>query len=119
MIDFKGYEASYKTSEVTGLQRLYYDHNKPFEKQVKFYDTYKPALTIQKPKAYIIPQGWHDVIDLLKLNGVQLTCLTKDTTIFLSYYHIDDYKSATKAYEKTSFQLQCYGYRKAGQYSFF
>ena len=103
MIDFKGYEASYKTSEVTGLQRLYYDHNKPFEKQVKFYDTYKPALTIQKPKAYIIPQGWHDVIDLLKLNGVQLTCLTKDTTIFLSYYHIDDYKSATKAYEKHHF----------------
>lgn len=29
---FKGYEAKYKTSEVSGLQRLYYDRNEPYEK---------------------------------------------------------------------------------------
>jgi hypothetical protein len=103
MIPFKGYEAAYKTSEVTGMQRLYYDHNKPFDKQVKIYNTYKPTLTIQKPKAYIIPQGWHNAIDLLKLNGVQFERIKKDTIINVSYYHIDDYKSATRPYEKHHF----------------
>ena len=40
-INFRGYTASYKISEVTGLQRLYYDHNKAFEKSVKYYDYFK------------------------------------------------------------------------------
>src|SRR5260221_12004665 len=38
MITFKGYEQAFKTSEATGLQRLYYDHNKPYTKQVKYYN---------------------------------------------------------------------------------
>ncbi|QEC69525.1 hypothetical protein FRZ67_20280 [Panacibacter ginsenosidivorans] len=103
LIPFKGYEAAYKTSVVTDMQRLYYDHNKPFEKQVKFYNTYKPMLTIQKPKAYIIPQGWQNAIDLLKLNGVRFDRIKKDTVINVSYYHIDDYKSAARPYEKHHF----------------
>src|SRR5438045_4741795 len=51
-IDFRGYDTSMKISEVTGLQRIYYDHSKPFEKQVRFYNTYAPSIIIQKPKAY-------------------------------------------------------------------
>jgi len=103
IITFKGYEATYKTSDVTGMQRLYYDHNKPFTKEIKLYSTYKPTHTVEKPKAYIIPQGWQNVIDLLKLNNVLLTRFKKDTTIFISYYHIDDYKSSSRPYEKHHF----------------
>ncbi|CAN5729983.1 M14 family metallopeptidase [soil metagenome] len=103
LINFKGYEAANKVSEVTGMQRLYYDHSKPFEKQVKYFNTFQPALTIEKPKAYIIPQGWQNAIELLKLNGVQLERIKKDTVINVSYYHIDDYKSATRPYEKHHF----------------
>lgn len=103
LISFKGYEAAYKKSDVTGKQRLYYDHSKPFDKQVKFYNTYKPTINVQKPKAYIIPQGWHNAIDLLKLNGVKIERIKNDTTINVSYYHIDDYKSAARPYEKHHF----------------
>jgi zinc carboxypeptidase len=99
-IDFKGYDTSMKISDVTGLPRLYYDHAKPFEKQVKFYNTYIPSITIEKPKAYIIPQGWHDVIARLKLNNVIMQHLKKDTVINVEYNLIDDYKSMNKAYEK-------------------
>ena len=56
--------------------------------------------TVQKPKAYIIPQGWHDVIDRLKLNNVIMHQLKKDTTISVEYYMVDDYKSMAKPYEK-------------------
>jgi hypothetical protein len=99
-IDFKGYDTTMKISEVTGLPRLYYDHAKPFEKQVKFYNTYTPSIIIQKPKAYIISQGWHDVIARLKLNDVVMHKLKKDTTIQVEYYVVNDYKSMTKPYEK-------------------
>jgi hypothetical protein len=99
-INFSGYDTSIKISEVTGLPRFYYDHSKPFERQVKFYNTYTPSIIIQKPKAYIIPQGWHDVIDRLKLNGVAMQHLSKDTSLEVEYYMTDDYKSAGSPYEK-------------------
>jgi hypothetical protein len=55
---FKGYEAGYKPSEVSGLPRLYYDRSKPYEKQLPYFNFYTPKITIEKPMAYIIPQGW-------------------------------------------------------------
>jgi hypothetical protein len=100
MVLFKGYQTNTKTSDITGLPRMFYDHTKPFEKQVKFYNTFKPVVTIQKPSAYIVPQGYHDAIDRLKNNGVELKRLIKDTTITVEFYHVDDYKSMPRAYEK-------------------
>lgn len=100
LLNFKGYEAETKTSEVTGLPRLYYNHDKPFEKKVKFYNTFIPANIVTKPKAYIIPHGWYEVIDLLKLNNVIMEQLTHDTTLEVEAYHIDDYKSLAKPFEK-------------------
>jgi hypothetical protein len=97
---FKGYETAFKTSDVTGMQRMYYDHTKPFEKEVKFYNYFNAGKFVTAPKAYIIPQGWHDVIDLLKLNGVQMQQLKNDTNINVEVYHIDEYKSSPRAYEK-------------------
>ncbi len=100
MILFKGYEAGYKKSEATGLPVLFYDHNKPFSKKVKYLDTYLPEKLIIKPKAYIIPQGWWAVIDLLKLNNVKMERLKKDSIIEVNAYHIESVKSVPKAYEK-------------------
>jgi hypothetical protein len=99
-ITFKGYEQGFKTSDATGLRSMFYDRTKPYTKQVTFYNTYKPANIIQAPKAYIIPQGWYAVTDLLKLNNVIMQQFSSDTTIEVEAYHIDDYKAAPKAYEK-------------------
>jgi hypothetical protein len=96
---YKGYEAGRKPSDVSGLPRLYYDRAKPFEKEVKIYNYYKPENIISKPVAYIIPQGWWKVIDLLKLNKVLLQQFARDTVIEVDYYHIDDYKSSPRQYE--------------------
>ncbi|MBK7036817.1 MAG: hypothetical protein IPH42_10915 [Bacteroidetes bacterium] len=46
---FKGYEAKYKTSEVSGLQRLYYDRNEPYEKNILFMIPYTANLLITAP----------------------------------------------------------------------
>ena len=99
-INFKGYDTSMTISAVTGLPRYYYDHSKPFEKQIKFYNYFTSSISVQKPKAYIIPHGWHDVIDRLKLNGAEIHQLKKDTTINVKYYKVEDYKSMSRAYEK-------------------
>lgn len=96
---YKGYEAGRKPSAISGQPRLYYDRSKPFEKKVKIFDNYTVTATIKKPAAYIIPQGWWKVIDLLQLNKVQMSRLPKDTTIEVEAYHIEDYKASPSQYE--------------------
>ncbi len=96
---YKGFESGHKPSEVSGLPRLYYDRSKPFEKTVKIYNYFAVKNTVTKPKAYIIPQGWWKVIELLRLNKVQMNQLKKDTTIEVQVYKIEDYKTLPRQYE--------------------
>ena len=98
-INFKGYEASYKTSDVSGLPRLFYDRNKPYEKKIPFFNTYVDTFSVGKPKAYIIPQGWWKVIERLQANRVTMRRFTKDTTVQVEWYRIENYTSGAKPYE--------------------
>lgn len=99
MFKFKGYEAKYKPSDLTRLNRLYYDQNVPFEKDIKVWDKYVANVEIEKPLAYIIPQSWKKVISLLKLNGVQMQQMRNDTSLELEMYYISDYKTVQRPYE--------------------
>ncbi|MEC5166025.1 hypothetical protein RCH18_001760 [Flavobacterium sp. PL11] len=96
---FLGYEASYKKSDVTTGNRLFYDRIKPYKKNVPFSKEYKSVKEITIPAAYIIPQGFWDVIDLLKHNGIQMQELQKDTIIEVESYRIADYNTTNSAYE--------------------
>ena len=98
-LNFKGFNAGYKISAVSGLRRLYYDRDKPFNKAIKYYDNYKADITVNKPVAYIIPQAWGKVIELFKLNNIAMRRFTHDTTLGLQMYYIDDYKSPAHPYE--------------------
>lgn len=98
-IIFKGYEQKFSTSEATGLQRMYFDKQQPFTTKLKFFNAYNPKDIIQKPKAYIISQGWHAVIELLKLNGVITHPFKKDTVIKVTGYRVENYKSLAVPFE--------------------
>lgn len=96
---FKGYESGYKASEVSGLPRLYYDQSKPFEKKIPIYNHYIPKIIVPKPKAYIIPQAWSEVIELLQLNQVKMLRLENDSIIEVETYKIESYESSQQPYE--------------------
>jgi len=124
-LPFLGYEGSYKKSEATTGNRLFYDRSKPFKKDIPYMDHYKPVKEIVIPNAYVIPQGFWPVIDLLKANKVESKRLEKDTIIEVESYHIADYKTATNAYEghyphretKISVAIEKVSFRK-GDYLF-
>lgn len=98
-LQFKGYEAVYPISNVTGLPQLHYDRSKPYTKAIPYYNTFHPTITIKKPSAYIIPQAWSEVADKMRANGVKMQKLSKDSLLAVTYYHIDDYKTVNKPYE--------------------
>lgn len=97
--NFKGYESNYIDSKVTNGKRLFYDRSKPFTKEVAYYDEFIATKEIQIPKAYILQQGWHDVVDRLKNNNIEYTTFTQDTIINVEVNHIDNFKTRPSAYE--------------------
>jgi len=96
---FKGYEAKYKPSEISGLDRLYYDHDSPYEKEIPFFNTYKSSLSVEKPMAYIVPRSYKQIVDKMKANGVVVGELDKSEIKEVEIYKIIDYKSPSKPYE--------------------
>jgi hypothetical protein len=95
---FKGYEAKYKPSEISGLDRLYYDRNEPWEKEIPWFRYYKPTLSVEKPEAYIIPEAYGEVLGRLKRNGVQMERMADDQVVEVEMYRIVDFKTRD-AYE--------------------
>ncbi len=98
-LQFKGYEGEEVTSEVTGNSRLKYDRKKPFKKEIDYYNNFVSQDQIEIPRAYIIPQGWWNVIDILKSNNVEMSAIKRDTTMLVEIYKIEDYKTYPNPYE--------------------
>ncbi|HNO70827.1 MAG TPA: M14 family zinc carboxypeptidase [Bacteroidia bacterium] len=98
-IEFKGYEAYYKTSAVSGLKRLAYDRTKPYTKKIPFYNHYNASVSVIKPSVYIVPQAWVKIIERLKMNNVEMSQLRKDTSLLCTVYYIKDFETSKRPYE--------------------
>jgi hypothetical protein len=100
MWPFSGYQAGYKKSEVTGQQRLYYDHSKRIHISVPVQDHYRPAKSVKAPAAYVIPRAWHEVVDRFAAsNRLDIYELGADTTMEVTAYTIDSFRTAPNPYE--------------------
>jgi hypothetical protein len=98
-MDFKGYEGGYKPSEISGKDRLFYDRNKPFTKKIPFYGNYKPTKFVTIPKYYIVPQSQWQIIELLKLNAIEMTPITQNEIFEVEIYKIATCQTGKNAYE--------------------
>ena len=99
MLNFKGYEAETVKSRVTDQDRMFYNREKPYDKPIPYYNHYVPRKSIVAPAYYVIPQGWHKVIDRLKVNQVRMSSLQSDSTMTVEVYKIKKYNTAKNPYE--------------------
>jgi hypothetical protein len=98
-IRFKGFEHGYKKSAITGLDRLYYDRSKPYERYIPHYKTFRAKDSVKIPRFYIVESQCKDVIKRLEQNKVSLRKLTSDSTLELTLLHVRNYKSPERPYE--------------------
>ncbi|MEO1099068.1 MAG: M14 family metallopeptidase, partial [Bacteroidota bacterium] len=98
-IKFKGYIGETIPSKVTGQSRLLYGSNRPFERVLPYYNNFVAQVEVTVPKAYVIPKGWHKVIDRLKWNNVTMSELDSDTVLWVETYRIENYKTSSSPYE--------------------
>lgn len=97
--DFKGYEGTSIESKVTTGKRLFYDQTKPYSKTINYYNHFKATDSVTIPKAYILPQGWHRVIERLHNNNIQYSTLKNDSTIRVEVSYIDHFETQKTPYE--------------------
>jgi hypothetical protein len=96
-VEYKGYRLGYDKSPLTGEPRQIYDYNNPFTVQgVPVYDDYLPGKVVKAPEYYLVPQAWSEVIDRLKINGVRMERLERDTVMTVEVYYIDSLVRATQ-----------------------
>lgn len=96
---FKGYQAVYQPSRLGNYMRLAYDRNQPWEKDIPYYDHFVADISVNAPKAYLIPQAWREVIQRLHWNKVEMQRLSADRALEVQTYHIDAVTSRPDAYE--------------------
>jgi len=96
---FKGFEGKYKPSEVTGMDRLWYDREAPFTKTIPYHNYFKPSAKVKAPVAYIIPQACEEVIQRLQWNGVEMKRLAEDVSGEWEMYYIKNFKTGDGPFE--------------------
>ena len=98
-IQFRGYEAGHKPSDVSGQPRLYYDRARPFTRPVKYFNTFKPTATAERPAAYLIPKAWGEVVEILRRNGAVPEPLAHAVQVPVEVYYFEDFKTTPKPFE--------------------
>lgn len=98
-IDFLGYEAEYLPSAITGQNRLRYNRDAPYKKNIPYFDRYRAEDSVIIPRYYGLPRTYHRVIERLKNNRIELIELKQNLSIEAEVYHIQDYKTSRNAYE--------------------
>jgi hypothetical protein len=98
-VRFMGFKHEYRKSEVTGLDRLFYDRSAPWTKNIPHYKNYIRRDTVEIPEYYIVPQAWKEVIQRLQWNQVEMEALEQDTTMVVEVYYIEGFESVDKPYE--------------------
>ncbi len=96
-LDYHGYKFDERVTPITGRRSGFYNHDKPYTEKIRYYNYFNPAITITAPEAYILPFAWEKAIDRLKINGVQMHQLERDTTLTVDTYYIESFEPARRA----------------------
>ncbi|MEO1448389.1 MAG: M14 family zinc carboxypeptidase [Bacteroidota bacterium] len=96
---FAGYEARTKPSAITGKDRMYYDREAPYQRNIPFYQHYQATASADRPTAYVVPQGQAATIERLQAQGVPMQRFKRDTSLRVEAYYLEDVKTSKGSYE--------------------
>jgi hypothetical protein len=98
MISFTGYKAKTGKSDVTGLEKYWYDREEPWTADIPFYNYFKPRTAVEAPRYYIVPFAWEEVIERLKISNIEMFPLGRDTILSAEVYYIEDFQTLETPY---------------------
>jgi hypothetical protein len=98
MMDFLGYKYKEVDSDISGGTYIRFS-DAPQLFRIPYFNVQKPSLEVILPEAYIIPPEWTEVIERLRLHGVQLARLSEDRRVFVRSYRFREAVWQEQPYE--------------------
>jgi len=99
MVDFRGVEYDIETSQLTGGNWYRYQPGNPVTFKLPMFNTIAADKTVRLPVAYIIPTEWIEVINRLKLHGVNFIPLAEETEI-----EVETYRFVNPSWQNSPFE---------------
>ena len=95
---FKGIKYKIDTSEISGGERIAYTGEK-FEKEVPYYEDIEVKDSVLLPKEYLIPVQWKNIIERMKLHGINVDVLNKSKKFIVTEYKFKNVEFVKNPYE--------------------
>lgn len=96
--EFLGIEQRVEPSEVSGALAVEYT-GKPVTVTVPILDSSVVATSASRPGAYWVPPGWQDVIERMRIHGIQMETIRQSRDVEVVMYRLRDAKFETKPFE--------------------
>ena len=97
-MEYKGIEARAVLSTISGGVRLEYN-GQPASATVPWQRQTRVATSVTRPKAYWIPPAWSDVIERLRLHGVQFERIAEAREVKVTMYRVEEVKFEAEPFE--------------------
>ena len=99
MVNFKGYDYSWDSSEVSGTKKLVYTKNKK-DFEIKYFDDIIVTDSIKVAKGYYIPPEYSFLVYRLKLHGIDPSFIISESRkVLVTRYKFKDVKFSETPYE--------------------
>ncbi len=98
-LSFRAYDYAYEPSKLGDYQRLKYDRSSETTLEIDYYPTYKAIAKAGRPKYYVIPGAWRDVIQRLQYHNIEMLPLSEDTVMEVYSAYLKDWSFAESPYE--------------------
>lgn len=96
---FSGFQAVYEPSRVGNYQRLRYDRSSPWQRDIPYFDCYLVKDATTPPRAYLLPQAWHDVMLRMHAHGLPLRKALRAGTLRAEAYRITRFEKRRMPFE--------------------
>lgn len=96
--DFKGIEYEMRQSDVAGGEVKVFT-GEGFEQTVPYLNKYRISESVKLPLAYIIPEEWKQLADIMKLHGIEINQINEDSEYKVEQYTFSNVTFATRPYE--------------------
>ena len=98
-VAFRGIQYETYSSEASGRSEIrWLGEPDPEPWALPFYGS-RPTLTLRRPEAYWVPGHRPDIIERLRLHGIQMEAMEAPRTVAVDMLRLDDPKLATRANE--------------------
>lgn len=97
-VRYLGYVPRVEKSDLSGGKRIIYTPE-PFEATIPHFDSVKVSRTVSPPAAYLIPPEWTEIINRLRMHGVEMSYLSGGLSLDVESYRFSSPSWQQRPYE--------------------